>query len=123
MRRQAARGRRPPTADHPCAPQIIVPNASFLGHLCGILAGTLYVYGYLNGLLALPAFVASMLERWEHHPHAVHEPVAPSGGYQPAASASTTAAGSPREAMYDAVMRRAQQSAARGQPRPASEQR
>lgn len=30
--------------------QILVPNASFLGHLCGIVAGLLYIYGFLEPL-------------------------------------------------------------------------
>lgn len=31
--------------------QLIYPNASLLGHFCGILAGLLYVYGYLEFII------------------------------------------------------------------------
>lgn len=33
--------------------QILVPNASFIGHLCGIFAGLLYVQGYFNALFSI----------------------------------------------------------------------
>lgn len=68
--------------------QLILPNVSFLGHLCGILTGTFQVYGYLDYLLVsesvliriesfdcmqklvrLPSFVPSFdtTPRFQHH--------------------------------------------------------
>jgi len=41
--------------------QIIMPGVSFLGHLAGMLAGYLYVFGYLNKLM-LPASILNGIE-------------------------------------------------------------
>lgn len=43
--------------------QVIMPNISLMGHLCGILAGFLYIYGYLNCLFPHNATV----QNWEQH--------------------------------------------------------
>eukprot|EP00002_Diphylleia_rotans_P013117 TRINITY_DN2555_c0_g1_i2.p1 TRINITY_DN2555_c0_g1~~TRINITY_DN2555_c0_g1_i2.p1 ORF type:complete len:433 (-),score=89.36 TRINITY_DN2555_c0_g1_i2:215-1513(-) len=44
--------------------QVIMPNVSFLGHLCGILCGYLYMMGYLNGISLSPTTVAKIERVW-----------------------------------------------------------
>ena len=40
---------------------VLIPGVSFIGHLCGILSGYLFVFGYLNWLIPMHCLVA--LER------------------------------------------------------------
>jgi membrane associated rhomboid family serine protease len=43
--------------------QFIMPNISFVGHLCGIIAGTLHLYGLLDWFLLKESFLQEM-EQW-----------------------------------------------------------
>lgn len=46
--------------------QLLIPEVSFLGHLGGVLAGTMYVRGYLANLIPKPArFKVKSLEPFE----------------------------------------------------------
>jgi len=40
--------------------QILVPNTSFLGHLCGIVSGILYIHGFLEPLFSPLALIPDM---------------------------------------------------------------
>jgi len=50
--------------------QMIVPNASFLGHLCGILAGLLYTHHYLDALFIIPEQIVDSLVQTQQQPAA-----------------------------------------------------
>jgi len=58
--------------------QILVPRASFLGHLCGILAGLLYTKGYLAPLFVvlnyIPDFVPNQPTRNENQDQSTWQP-------------------------------------------------
>jgi rhomboid domain-containing protein 1 len=43
---------------------IVTPNASFLGHLCGIFAGALYLHGVLDVLLLLPLWMGNTFKKF-----------------------------------------------------------
>ena len=43
--------------------QVIMPNISFIGHLCGIITGTLHLYGLLDVVLVDEAYLQEM-EQW-----------------------------------------------------------
>lgn len=43
--------------------QFVMPNISFVGHLCGILTGTLHLYGILDLVLLKESFLQEM-EQW-----------------------------------------------------------
>jgi hypothetical protein len=44
--------------------QMFMPNLSFLGHLSGIVAGTLQLYGLLNGVMVTDRDVLRAMEEW-----------------------------------------------------------
>lgn len=37
---------------------VFIPGVSFIGHLCGIISGFLFVFGYLNFLIPMHCIVA-----------------------------------------------------------------
>ena len=37
---------------------VLIPGVSFIGHLCGILSGYLFVFGYLNWIIPMHCLVA-----------------------------------------------------------------
>ena len=37
---------------------VLIPGVSFIGHLCGILSGSLFVFGYLNWAIPMHCLVA-----------------------------------------------------------------
>ena len=43
--------------------QVIMPNVSFTGHLCGILAGMMHLYGLLDVILVKDSYLREM-EQW-----------------------------------------------------------
>jgi rhomboid domain-containing protein 1 len=45
--------------------QVLVPGASFFGHLCGVVIGILYVKGYLNPLFKA---LEALLDIFQHQP-------------------------------------------------------
>lgn len=44
--------------------QVIMPNVSFMGHLCGILVGYMYCRGLLNAILLSPERIAWCESKW-----------------------------------------------------------
>jgi len=69
--------------------QLMVPNASFLGHLCGIAAGLMYINGFLDILFypldlipdfTIPEVGGRQGDQWQEAPQYPPRPQYPPGG-------------------------------------------